>query len=99
MKQTYTLNALFDFVNKYPEAIDNIKITHFEHCGFNAMEGCQYEINFKIITVPKYRNKLIKVITNSTWLEDYGNDDETIKAELLDTLLTEVACAKPILNE
>ena len=99
MKQTYTLKALFDFVNKYPEAIDNIKITHFERLSFNIMEGHQYEINFKIITVPKYRNKLIKVITNSTWLEDYGSDDESIKAELLDTLLTEVACAKPILNQ
>ena len=99
MKQAYTLNALFDFVNKYPEAIEDIKITHFERLSFNIMEGHQYEINFKIITVPKYRNKLIKVITNTTWLEDYGNDDESIKAELLDTLLTEVACAKPILNE
>lgn len=99
MKQAYTLNALLDFVNKYPEVIDNIKITHFEHYGFNDMEGYQYDINFKIITIPKYRNKLIKVVTNSTWLEDYGSDDETIKAELLDTLLNEVACARPILNE
>ena len=29
----------------------------------------------------------------------YVVDDETIEAELLDTLLTEIACAKPILNE
>lgn len=98
MKQTYTLNALFNSVNKYAEAIENIKITHFERYGFNIMEGYQYNINFKIITVPKYRNKLVKIVTNSTYLEDFGDTDESIKDELVDTLMTEVACAKPILN-
>lgn len=79
----YTLNAIYNFVANYSKDIQEVKITHFERYGFNDMEGGQYQINFKIITAPKYRNKLFKVLTNSTYLEDYdGDTDQEVKEEL-----------------
>lgn len=79
----YTLNAIYNFVANYSKDIQEVKITHFERYGFNDMEGGQYQINFKIITAPKYRNKLFKVLTNSTYLEDYNGDtDQEVKEEL-----------------
>jgi hypothetical protein len=79
----YTLNAIYNFVSDYAKDIQGVKITHFERYGFNDMEGGQYQINFKVTTAPKYRNKLIKVLTNSTYLEDYdGDTDQEVKEEL-----------------
>lgn len=81
----YTLGAVINFVSDYAKDIQGVKITHFERYGFNDMEGGQYQINFKIITAPKYRNKLIKVLTNSTYLEDYDGDTaQEVKEELED---------------
>lgn len=79
----YTLDAVINFVSDYAKDIQGVKITHFKRYGFNDMEGGQYQINFKIITAPKYRNKLIKVLTNSTYLEDYDGDTaQEVKEEL-----------------
>ena len=79
----YTLDAVINFINEFRNDIQGVKITHFERYGFNDMEGGQYQINFKIITAPKYRNKLIKVLTNSTYLEDYNGDTaQEVKEEL-----------------
>lgn len=83
----YTLNALYNFVNKFDSKIKEVKITHFEHFGFNDMEGYQYQINLKIVTVDGYRNKLIKVLTNSTYMEDYGENDDEMKDNLLESLM------------
>lgn len=84
----YTLNALTQFVGKYQKFIKDIKITHFEQFGFNDMEGFQYRINFKIVTVDGYHNKLIKVLTNSTYMSDYGETEKDMKANLLESLLS-----------
>lgn len=83
----YTLNALVQFADKYQKFIKDIKITHFERFGFNDMEGYQYQINFKVVTADGYCNKLVKVLTNSTYMDDYGNNDEDMKDNLLDSLL------------
>lgn len=81
----YTLNTVINFINEFGKDIQGVKITHFERYGFNNMEGGQYQINFKIITAPKYRNKLLKVLTNSTYLEDYNGDtDQEVKESLED---------------
>ena len=84
----YTLNALVQFAGKYQKFIKEVKVTHFERFGFNDMEGFQYRINFKIVMVDGYRNKLIKILTNSTYTEDYGETDEEMKANLLESLLS-----------
>lgn len=79
----YTLNAIYKFVSNNSDKIKNVKITHFERYGFNEMEGGQYQVNFKIETLPKYKNKLLKVLTNSSYLQDYeGDTDQEVKEEL-----------------
>lgn len=83
----YTLNAIYNFVNDNSDKIKNVKITHFERYGFNDMEGGQYQVNFKIETLPKYKNKLVKVLTNSSYLEEYEGDTmEEVKEDLEDCL-------------
>lgn len=81
----YTLNAVLNFIHEFGKDIQGVKITHFEEYDFNDMEGGQYQINFKIITAPKYRNKLLKVLTNSTYLIDYEDyNSQGIKESLED---------------
>lgn len=40
------------------------------------MEGYIYRLNIKLTTIDGYKNKLLKVVTNSTYLDEMG---ETIK--------------------
>lgn len=70
------------------DKIESFKITHFEKVGFNEMEGGIYQINVKVITTEKYRNKIIKVLTNSSYLEDFYNDglDDDWTAAVKDNL-------------
>lgn len=83
----YTLNAIYNFVIDNSDKIKNVKITHFERYGFNEMEGGQYQVNFKIETLPKYKNKLLKVLTNSSYLQEYEGDTvEEVKDVLEDSL-------------
>lgn len=84
----YTLNALVQFAGKYQKFIKEVKVTHFERFGFNELEGYQYRLNFKIVTVDGYRNKLVKVLTNSTYMNDYGETEEDMKTNLLESLLS-----------
>ena len=89
------LKNLYNFMAANKNKIESFKITHFEKVGFNEMEGGIYQINVKVITTEKYRNKLIKVLTNSTYLENFYNDgidDEdwtaSVKENLIDWLST-----------
>lgn len=60
-----------------------IKITSLKRGGFNAYEGYQFEFNVKISIVDskkvfkdtKAKSKTIKILTNSTYIEDFENDD------------------------
>lgn len=83
------LQNLYNFMVANKNKIESFKITHFEKVGFNEMEGGIYQINVKVITTEKYRNKLIKVLTNSTYLEDFYNeelDDDDWTAAVKDNL-------------
>lgn len=87
---------LYNFMATNKDKIENFKTTHFEKVGFNTMEGGIYQINVKVITTEKYRNKLIKVLTNSTYLEDFYNDEldddwtAAVKDNLNDWLATSI---------
>lgn len=70
------LNTLCTFLEDNRELIESIKVTQFKQGAFNSYEGFQYQINVKVNTVTGYRNKLIKVITNSTYLEDFEDRDD-----------------------
>lgn len=65
----YTLTALTDFLVKYYQHIKEIKVTRLEAWGFNDMEGYQWNINVKV-TFLNGRYKLVKVATNSTYLDE-----------------------------
>jgi len=60
-----------------------IKITSLKRGGFNEYEGHQFEFNVKIsisdgkkvFRDTKAKSKTIKILTNSTYIEDFENDD------------------------
>ena len=92
----YDLEDVFDCMTNFAKKIDDVKITRFEHFGFNEMEGYQYRINVKIVTKKGYKNKLVKVLTNSTYVDDYGDNDNAIKDNLTELIYSKLANAKPI---
>lgn len=67
-----------------------VKITKLWHGAFNEMEGYQFEFNVKISIVDskkvfkdtKAKSKTIKILTNSTWLEDFQNNENDLKDNL-----------------
>lgn len=72
----YSLNNVYKFMSGNKELIKDFKITSFKQVSFNNMEGYIYQLNIKIVTIDGYKNKLLKVVTNSTYLDEMG---ETIK--------------------
>ena len=72
----YSLDNVYKFMNENKELIKDFKITSFKQVSFNQMEGYIYRLNIKLTTIDGYKNKLLKVVTNSTYLDEMG---ETIK--------------------
>lgn len=85
----YTFNAI-EKTAMQSALIEKIKITKIQKLDWNNMEGQNYQINVKFITVEGYKNKLLKVLTNSTYLEDFEDDD---LAENLETYFNELLTA------
>lgn len=82
----YTLQALTDFIAKYSQHIKSIKVTRLEAWGFNSMEGYQWNINVKV-TFQNGRYKLVKVATNSTYIDELKEiTKETVTKFLYDFL-------------
>jgi len=77
---TYTESVKFILNNR--KLIDGVKVTRFEKTGFNDMEGSQFSINIKILAVDGYKNKLFTMLTNSTYLDDFGGGYDEMKEEL-----------------
>lgn len=67
---TIRMNDFFSFVEQNRELIDQIKVTNLKQYAFNNMEGWQYDINVKVMTINGYKNKLIQIATNSTYLDE-----------------------------
>jgi len=86
----YDLESVYTFLEKKGtvDIVDQVRVTSITKVGFNDMEGIQWQINVKLITNPKYKNKLLRVVTNSTWTDDYGNDPKEIKYNLEENLNT-----------
>lgn len=61
--------------------IKEIKVTKITELDFNNMEGQNYQINLKLVTVDGYKNKLLKCLTNSTYLDDW-EDTQTLQEYL-----------------
>ena len=52
------------------------------------MEGQNYQINFKIVTVDGYKNKIVKCLTNSSYLDEW-EENQTLQ-EYLEEYLNEM---------
>ena len=86
----YTLSAIEKTAcnNQAHGFIKEIKVTKITELDFNDMEGRNYQINFKLITVDGYRNKILKCLTNSSYLDGCG-ENQTIQ-EYLEEYLNEM---------
>lgn len=84
----YTLKALTDFLVKYYQHVKEIKVTRLEAWGFNGMEGYQYSINVKV-TFLNGRYKLVKVATNSTYLDKLDEVTQTSVQDWLYSFIEE----------
>jgi len=81
--QAITLPDLNNFTANNEGLINRVKVTKFTQLGFNDMTGYDYVFNVKVETVEGYKNKLITIITNSTYLSDIEEliDDEELSIE------------------
>ena len=68
--------------------IKEIKVTKVTELYFNDMEGYNYQINFKIFTADGYKNKILKCLTNSSYLDGW-EENQTLQ-EYLEGYLNEM---------
>lgn len=82
MKQL-TMNAMVETINNGLESgmIKNYYVTSAEKASFNCMEGNVYHVNIKLVTKEGYKDKIIKMVTNSTYIEDFDlwDDEKSLK--------------------
>lgn len=75
--QQVSMNDMYQFLSDNKDKIEYVKATRFHAYAFNELEGYQWAINVKIVTKDGYKNKMLQVVTNSTYLEDFQWDNET----------------------
>ena len=75
MANVYTLNAIVEYLQS-SEALESYKVTKVELIDFNQMEGWNYLVSISIKNIEGYKNKRLKMVTNSTYLEDVEWDSE-----------------------
>lgn len=86
----YTLNALLKFLFDFNHTIESLKVTKLEITDFNEMEGYQWYFNVKVLLI-NGKSKLIKIHTNSTYMEDFISEiDKEITKELLTECLQDL---------
>jgi hypothetical protein len=86
MIQAKNFTDIYRFLERNAELTRDVKITKVHQYGFNDMEGWQYQINFKLVTVDGYRDKLVQVNTNSSWIEEWEDNDASWQENVLDYL-------------
>ena len=86
----YTLPAIEEAARNHQNQglIKEIKVTKITELYFNDMEGYNYQINFKIITVDGFKNKILKCLTNSSYLD--GLEEGQTLQEYLEEHLNEL---------
>ena len=86
----YTLSAVEKAAcnNQAHGLIKEIKVTKITELYFNDMEGYNYQINVKIVTVDGYKNKILKCLTNSSYLDGW-EENQTLQ-EYLEEYLNEM---------
>lgn len=74
MAKYYNTDSVVNYLNT--GKVDSFKVTKVEVIGFNDMEGHNYLLNVSVKTLEGYKNKRLKMVTNSTYLEDYEWDND-----------------------
>ena len=89
----YSLNEIYEKLAELDKTLNfEMKITNINTGQFNDMEGYQYTINVKLTIIDenkvfadtKRKSKMLKIHTNSTYIEDFEHETES---ELIETLL------------
>lgn len=82
MKQ-FTMNGVVETINNGIKSgiIENYYVTSAEVVSFNCFEGNIYHVNIKLITKEGYKDKMIQMVTNSTYIEDFDlwDDEKSLK--------------------
>lgn len=68
--KVYNFDVLCLWLYDYQNIIDYVKVTNIKPIGFNTLEGNKYIVNVKIITKNGYKNKLLQIFINSSYLDD-----------------------------
>ena len=73
MANVYTLNVIVEYLQS-SEVLESYKVTKVELVDFNQMEGWNYLVSISVKNIEGYKNKRLKMVTNSTYLEDFEWD-------------------------
>lgn len=74
MAKYYNTNSIVNYLQT--GKIDSFKVTKAELISFNEMEGWNYLLNVSVKTLEGYKNKRLKMVTNSTYIEDFIWDND-----------------------
>ena len=70
--QTAFAQTLINTYNETLRKIKEVKVTSIQELDFNSMEGQNYQVNVKLL-FENGRYKLLKYVTNTTYLDDIPN--------------------------
>jgi hypothetical protein len=84
----YSLDAVTKYLST-SKVIEKISVSQAEVIDFNSMEGFVFFVRVNVTTQKEYKNKRIKMITNSTYLDFYKfSKDKSTKQNFQDMLET-----------
>lgn len=69
--KVYNLDAVTTYLAN-SGVIEKISVSQAEVVDFNSMEGFVFFVRVNVTTQKGYKNKRIKMVTNSTYLDFYG---------------------------
>lgn len=75
MTNYYTANAIINYLQS-SKVVESYKVTRVQTFGFNQMEGLKYLVNISVKTQDGYKDKRLKMLTNSTYLEEFTWDEK-----------------------
>ncbi len=63
------------------DMVKDYYVTSAEVVSFNCFEGNIYHVNIKLVTKEGYKNKIVTMVTNSTYIEDFDlwDDEKSLK--------------------
>lgn len=89
--KVYSLDAVTTYLAN-SGVIEKISVSQAEVVDFNSMEGFVFFVRVNVTTQKGYKNKRIKMVTNSTYLDFYEfSDKKSTKENFQDMLETFLA--------